>query len=100
MVKKNSWVLIHKIVLESKERATNLPDDTKQVPLEMWVKGFLVEDANIGDNVKVKTLTNRLEEGKLLEENPSYKHNYGDFVPEILVIDKIVKKTLYGDKYE
>ena len=51
MVEKNSWVQIHKIVLDVGKRADHLPEDTKRVPLEMWVKGYLQMDANIGDDV-------------------------------------------------
>lgn len=100
MIKKNTWVQVHKIILSKDERSTNLPPETKEVPLEMWVKGFLQDDANIGDIVKIITVTNRIEEGTLVEANPTFKHNYGDFVPEILEIDKIVKKILYGDEYD
>ena len=100
MIPKNTWVLIHKVILKPEERVENLPDDTKNVPLEMWVKGFLLEDSGIGQVVKIKTRTNRIEEGTLIEANPSFKHNYGEFVPEILQIDRIVLKTLYGEDYE
>ncbi|NYB75393.1 2-amino-4-ketopentanoate thiolase, partial [Sedimentibacter hydroxybenzoicus DSM 7310] len=44
MIKKGEWVLIHRNVLEPSERAPQVPDDTKQVPLEMWIKGYLQED--------------------------------------------------------
>jgi 2-amino-4-ketopentanoate thiolase alpha subunit len=45
---KNTWVEIGAVVLQKDERAPNLPDDTKQVPLEMRVKGFLLHDAEKG----------------------------------------------------
>ena len=38
MVKKGTWVLIHRNILEPEERAPQVPDDTKKVPLEMWIK--------------------------------------------------------------
>ncbi len=96
MIRKNSWVQISKEILKPHERASNLPEPTKKVPLVMWVKGYLLEDANINDFVKIKTITGRIETGYLLMENPSYMHNYGKFVPEILEIDRIVKETLFG----
>ena len=49
MVKKGEWVRIHKVILEPSERAPQVPDDTKECPLEMWTKGFLTADAEIGD---------------------------------------------------
>ena len=57
MVKKGEWVRIHKIILQPSERAPQVPEDTKKVPLEMWDKGYLQEDANMGDEVKVITFT-------------------------------------------
>lgn len=96
MVKKGSWVRIKKIVLKPGERSTNLPESTKMVPLLLWVKGFLLEDSSIGSLVEIKTNTGRIETGELIEVNPAFLHTYGDFVPEILEIDRIVKDTLYG----
>lgn len=96
MVKKGKWVRIHSIILKAGERAPQLPDDTSSVPLEMWVKGYLLEDCEIGEIVDVETLTGRIVRGKLIEVNPSYKHDYGDFIPEILQIGISVRKILFG----
>ena len=96
MVKKNSWVRIHKVILKPEERAPQVPDDTKKVPLEMWTKGFLLEDAKIGDEVTVETVTGRRETGKLIEVNPAYNHSFGNFIPELLQIDKQVRQLLEG----
>lgn len=101
MIRKGSWVQIRRVVLNPDERAYNLPDATKKVPLLLWVKGYLLHDANINDTAKIMTVTGRIEEGELLIENPSYMHTYGNFIPEIKVIDSIVKDTLFkGDDYE
>ena len=96
MIKKDSWVQIKKIILNPEERAANLPEPTKKVPLVMWVKGFLLNDAEINSSVEIKTITGRVESGILVCDNPSYMHTYGKFVPEILEIDRIVKTTLFG----
>ncbi|MGD9605317.1 MAG: 2-amino-4-oxopentanoate thiolase subunit OrtA [Bacilli bacterium] len=100
MINKNAWVQIEKIVLNPDQRATNLPQDTKKVPLIMWVKGYLQNDGNMGDLVTIKTLTGRLEQGTLVAHNPAFKHDYGDFVPEILEINQMVKHILFGDNHE
>ncbi len=97
MVEKGTWVQIHKIILQPNERAPQVPEDTKKVPLEMWVKGFLQEYGNIGDVVRVKTMTGRIEEGELVQVHPSFKHDFGQFVPEILEIDKILQFYMSGD---
>ncbi|KAF5044687.1 2-amino-4-oxopentanoate thiolase subunit OrtA [Sedimentibacter saalensis] len=96
MIKKGEWVLIHRNVLEPSQRAPQVPDDTKQVPLELWVKGYLQSDANIGDEVTVLTRTKREERGTLLEANPYYKHDFGKFVPELLVVSEQVRDILFG----
>ena len=96
MVKKGEWVRIHKVILAPAERAPQVPDDTKQVPLEMWDKGFLQADAEIGDVVTIETVTGRTETGELIEVNPYYEHDFGKFVPELLKIDKQVTEIVFG----
>ncbi len=96
MVKKGEWVRIHSTVLEAAERTAKIPDDTKACPLEMWTKGFLQEDAEIGDIVTVKTAANRLEKGTLIEVNPYWKHNYGKFIPELVHIDSQLREIMFG----
>ena len=96
MIKKGEWVLIHKKILEPSERAPQVPDDTKKVPLELWVKGYLQKDANIGDEVTVLTRTKRVEHGTLLEANAYYKHDFGKFVPELLKVSEQVRDILFG----
>jgi hypothetical protein len=101
MIEKNAWVRIHKIILEPSERAPQVPDDTKKVPLELWTKGFLVSDAEIGDEVKITTVTGREETGTLIEVNPAYAHAFGNFIPELLEIDKQVRGILAeGENHE
>ncbi len=96
MIKKGEWVIIHRNILEPSERAPQVPDDTKKVPLEMWIKGYLNADANIGDEVEITTVTKRTEKGTLLEVNPNYDLNYGVFVPELLAISAQVREILFG----
>lgn len=96
MVKKGEWVRIHAIVLKAAERTGKIPDDTKACDLEMWTKGFLQEDAEIGDVVTVKTASHRLEKGTLIEVGPYYTHSYGKFVPEIIQIDKQLREIMFG----
>ena len=45
--------------------------------LEMWIKGYLVEDAD-WRHCEVITRTGRRETGELLEANPAYKHDYAN----------------------
>ena len=73
MAKKGDWVRIHSIVLKAEERTAKLPDDTKKCDLEQWTKGFLLADAEIGDEVD---------------------HSYGKFVPELIEVDKVLRKEM------
>lgn len=96
MAKKNDYVRVHRAVLQAVERTGKLPEDTKNVPLEMWVKGFLQdEEAKLGDTVTIKTVVGRLETGVLMEENPCYTLNYGEYVPEIMEIDRQLRGVLF-----
>lgn len=94
--KKGEWVKIHRVVLNPDQRAPQVPDDTKKVPLEMWVKGYLKEDGEMGDEVVVTTMTGRVEHGTLMEINPSYSHSFGEFVPELLQIGTDLRRILFG----
>ncbi|MBA7532160.1 2-amino-4-ketopentanoate thiolase alpha subunit [subsurface metagenome] len=99
MIKKGTWVQIHYNILEIGERAPQVPDDTKKVPLEMWDKGFLIdEEANIGDIVNVETYIGRKIRGRLIEINPSYDHNYGKCIPELLYIGRQTRELLKEGK--
>ncbi|HAQ56279.1 MAG TPA: 2-amino-4-ketopentanoate thiolase [Acholeplasmatales bacterium] len=98
MVKMGTWVRIHRILLAPADRAENLPEDTRKVPFELWVKGFLTADAEIGEAVEIRTVTGRTEHGTLETVEPSYRHDFGVFVPELQEIDRIVLSTLYGER--
>lgn len=94
--KKGQWVQIHQIVLQPHERAPHLPDDTKQVPLELRVKGFLQDDAKIGDEVTIETIIGRKLIGKLEVVNPRYEHDFGEPIPELLTIGREARELLEG----
>jgi hypothetical protein len=86
IIPKGTWVEIEQVVLKPEERAASLPEDTKKVPYLLWVSGFLLEDAKIGQKVRVKTIIGRELSGELKVVNPSYHHSFGTIVPELLTI--------------
>jgi hypothetical protein len=47
-VAKGQLVQICQVVLEPGQRAPQAPDDTQQVPLQMFAKGVLTTDARLG----------------------------------------------------
>ena len=85
-VRKGTWVQIERIVLEPAERAPTLPEDTRRVPYVLRVSGFLLEDAAIGGDARVRTLIGRELSGSLTTVNPSYDHSFGETVAELLDI--------------
>jgi len=93
-VAKGSWVEIHRIVLPAGERAPQAPEDTQQVPLEMRVKGFLVEPASLGEDVEIITTTGRRLHGTLEAFNPVYGHGFGAPIPELSTIGGEVRAML------
>lgn len=94
--KKGDWVQIHQIVLQPEERAPQVPEDTKKVPLELWVKGVARTEARLGEQIEIETTTGRIVKGELVAVNPKYIHSFGEFVPELLEIDRQVKGILFG----
>ena len=96
MIDKGSFVRIRRTLLKPEERANHLPEDTKKVPYKMWVKGYLTEEAELFDIVTIETVNGRTETGRLKENKPTYKHNYGEFVDEALIL----RKTILEDFHE
>ena len=93
--KKGDMVQIHKIILRREERPSNLPSDTRSVPFEGWIKGFLLDEkATIGDEVRVETFIGRECSGTLYAVDPVYDHNFGAPQKEILTIGKEAKQRL------
>ena len=85
-VKAGTWVEIEKIILTPEQRAPTLPEETKQVPYVLNVSGFLLADGMLGSSVRIRTLIGRELEGTLTRVNPSYRHTFGEVVPELLNI--------------
>lgn len=96
MARKDDWGQIHVVILAPAERSANIPADTRQVPFEMWVKGRLAADAEVGQEVTVVTRTGRRVTGTLVQVNPAYTHSFGDFVPEILTIGDSLRQMVFG----
>ena len=90
MIKKGTWVQIKLVLLYPDQRSNNIPEVTRLVPLNVWVKGRLIRDGEIGDTVIVLTVTGRFVSGTLEIAHPTYSHNYGDFVPELMHVRDII----------
>lgn len=97
--KKGDYVQVYNIILEADERAENLPEETKKVPLELKVRGFLLDDeAELNDQVTIETYIGRKIEGELIDLSPTYEIDYGEVVEEILPIGRELKAILEGSE--
>ena len=82
------------MLLRPGERAPQIPDDTKAVPLEMRVKGFLAAPAALGEEAEIITPAGRRLRGALNEVNPPYTHGFGPPIPELSSIGQEVRALL------
>lgn len=98
LIKKGSYVRIRQHVLLPEERLKNLPKSTSKVPLKSWIKGELLEEAELYEEAKIKTVTNRFVSGEVKELEPKYKHNFGDYVKELHTVRSIILKEMWGDE--
>lgn len=92
--KKDQWVEIHRILLTPAERTAALPADTQRVPFEARIKGFLVEDAEIGEEAIIETVLGRRVPGTLLSVLPPHLHTFGSPVLELLSIGQELRALL------
>ena len=81
-----TWVEIEQVVLTPEQRVQTLPEETRSVPYLLRVSGFLQQEAELGQEVQVRTIIGRTLTGKLKTVNPGYRHSFGETVPELLRI--------------
>lgn len=86
--KPGEWVEVGLVLLEPADRAANLPEDTAAQPLRMWVKGYAVTAASLGETVEVETMTGRSVTGELTDINPGYTHTFGRPAPELTAVGR------------
>lgn len=96
VVPSGSWVEIRRVELGPDQRAPQVPDDTRRVPLEMRAKGFLAAPASPGDQAEIITVAGRRLRGVLSEVNPAYTHGFGSPLPELSAIGPEVRAVLRG----
>jgi len=89
-----SWVEVHREVLAASERAPQVPADTRRVPLEMKVRGILVRNAALGEEVEIRTRAGRRLRGTLTALNPAYTHSFGPPVPELSEVGAELRSLL------
>ncbi len=88
------WVEISWIAITANERAGNVPESTRQVPLVARVKGFALERAELGDEIEVVSLAGRKLRGTLIDASPRHSHGFGEPQPELLRVGSELRREL------
>ena len=96
-IKAGTWVEVRSVILDEKSRASGIPEDTADLPLMMWVKGYLTEDCRVGENAVITTMTGRTEQGILEEVEPATNIDYGGYIPEIAEIGRVAREVLFNE---
>jgi len=92
-----TWVEIGAVVLAPAERAPQVPDDTRTVPLELRAKGFLAAPARMGERAEVLTAAGRRLAGTLVAVNPAYSHGFGAPIPALADVGREARALLKRD---
>lgn len=81
IVAKGTWVEVERVMARPGERGP-LAKDPARPPQVVRVSGFLLEDAELGQHVRIRTIIGKEHTGKLRIENPGYGHSFGHTFPE------------------
>lgn len=88
------WVEVERVLLEPADRAANLPEETASKPQLVWVKGFALGEAALGEECEVETMTERTVRGRLSDLDPTYTHTFGSQPPEIAGVGRELRARL------
>ena len=92
--REGDWVEVEVKLLDPADRSKNLPPETAEKPLMMWVKGFAVGAAGEGEELTIETITGRRVTGALSAVNPGYFITYGDPIPELTHVGRDLRARL------
>ncbi len=95
-IEKNDWIEISEILLTPENRASGLPDDTKDLSYKLKIRGFAQCDGSVGEKITIKTVTGRVLSGVAEKINPYYDHNFGDSIPELIKVRNDLKSLMKG----
>lgn len=96
--KKGDLVQVHIVVLAPDERAPILPEATRCVPYEGWIKGYLLDEvAEFGQTVLIESFIGRQLSGVLVDIHPIYDHNFGEPQSELNIVGKETWKKLESE---
>lgn len=84
-IPKGTWVEVERTLVSADRRMPVRALDPAKLPSYMVrVSGFLLEDAELGQQVRIRTINGKIHIGKLRIQSPSYGHSFGHTVPELM----------------
>jgi hypothetical protein len=92
--REGDWVEVETKLLDPADRSKNLPPETAEKPLMMWVKGFATGEAAVGEELTIETITGRKVTGALSAVNPGYSITYGEPIPELTHVGRDLRARL------
>jgi len=92
--REGDWVEVEVKLLDPADRSKNLPPETADKPLMMWVKGFAEGEAALGEELTIETNTGRKVTGTLSAVTPGYFITYGDPIPELTHVGRDLRAQL------
>jgi len=92
--REGDWVEVECKLLDPADRSKNLPPETAEKPLMMWVKGFAQGEAGMGEELTIETMTGRKVTGALSAVNPGYFITYGNPIPELAHVGRDLRARL------
>jgi 2-amino-4-ketopentanoate thiolase alpha subunit len=92
--REGDWVEVECKLLDPADRSRNLPPETAEKPLMMWVKGFSEGEAALGEELTIETITGRKVTGALSAVNPGYFITYGNPIPELTHVGRDLRARL------
>jgi 2-amino-4-ketopentanoate thiolase alpha subunit len=81
-----AWVELHRVLLPPGARAPQVPADTQAAPLELRVKGILLDDATVGADATIRTAAGRVVTGRLETVEPATLHSFGPPEPALRTV--------------
>ena len=89
IIPKGTWVEVERALPMGNRRLPSRPLALGKPSCEMLrISGFLLEDAELGQQVRIRTIMGKLHVGKLRIQSPSYGHSFGHTVPELLKVGR------------
>jgi len=88
-IPKGTWVEVERMLPTAGRGVQTRPlDPAKGISCTVRVSGFLLDDAELGQQVRIRTIMGKIHLGKLRIQSPSYGHSFGHTVPELLKVGR------------